>query len=285
MLPDLLKSSVIRWARRGKLVVPTVDATPSSPIEGEMWIDSTLAATRQARVYSGGAVRDVEIRAEKDAANGYVGLDGSGKQTVSTIPFGATASTVCEGNDARLLVGLEPSTRIFTPQLVNYGALSGAFTLVSGKAAWCYLGRMPAAGVIPYVKVWLTAGAAGVTAIEIGLFSGTNGPTSADRTMTLIEATATLSGVFTSGSGIRYNNAAFTTSMPEGTHVYAGIRETASAGGASVKGCGNAFGTGALLALAGAASFTGGTTTWAAAVVAEGLALDGPLIWAALDAG
>lgn len=272
MLADLLKSPILRWARRGRLVVPVVSATPATPVEGEMWADNTLAATRQLRAYVGGAVRDVEQRAEKGAASGYASLDSGGKVPASELP-------------ASVIVGLEASTRVFTPQLVNHGAVAGGFTLVSGKAAWCYLGRMPATGVIPYVKVWLKTAAAGVTALEIGLFSGTDGPNSAGRTMTLIEATGTMSGSFTAGSGIRHNNAAFTTSIPAGTHVYAGVYETASAGGAEVKGCGNAFGSGALLSLAGAASFTGGTTTWAAAVVAEGLAIDGPFIWAALDAG
>ena len=43
-----------------------------------------------------------EVTANKNQANGYAGLNGSSKLTGSQIPYGSSASTACEGNDARL---------------------------------------------------------------------------------------------------------------------------------------------------------------------------------------
>lgn len=43
-----------------------------------------------------------QARSEKDQANGYAGLDGSGKVAGTALPYGDTANTACEGNDPRL---------------------------------------------------------------------------------------------------------------------------------------------------------------------------------------
>lgn len=45
---------------------------------------------------------------EKDQANGYPGLDGSGKIDGAQQTYGAVANTACEGNDARLSDGRPP---------------------------------------------------------------------------------------------------------------------------------------------------------------------------------
>jgi len=89
MLADLLKSPVLRWARRGRLVAPALVASPTTPVDGELWTDSTLSATRQLRAYSGGVVRSIEIRAEKDVASGYAGLDAGGRLTAAPGVAGA----------------------------------------------------------------------------------------------------------------------------------------------------------------------------------------------------
>ncbi|MCP4365268.1 MAG: discoidin domain-containing protein [Planctomycetes bacterium] len=78
-----------------------------------------------------------EETANKDAANGYAGLDAIGKLAGTQIPYGTTAGTACEGNDSRLSGGdtsvIENNILVNAWRLATVGAHS--FTrLVDGFA-------------------------------------------------------------------------------------------------------------------------------------------------------
>lgn len=70
-------------------------AIRSTWVNGETW-----NASDQNEVNA--AVLAAEVAANKGAANGYCGLDGTQKVAIGNIPIGTTSTTVCVGNDSRL---------------------------------------------------------------------------------------------------------------------------------------------------------------------------------------
>jgi hypothetical protein len=72
------------------------DTTLQSNINAEATTRATADGLRQ-------------LTSEKNAANGYAGLDGTSKLTGSQQTYGTVANTACEGNDARLSDSRAPS--------------------------------------------------------------------------------------------------------------------------------------------------------------------------------
>ncbi len=60
------------------------------------------------------ATATLEITANKNAASGYAGLDGSSKLTGSQQVYGSASNTACEGNDARLSDARTPTAHAST---------------------------------------------------------------------------------------------------------------------------------------------------------------------------
>jgi hypothetical protein len=83
--------------------------------------------------YTASQVTNAESTANKDAASGYAGLDGSSKLTGSQQVYGTIANTAAQGNDARI-TGAE--------QAANKDAASGYAGLDSGTKLKC--SEMPA---------------------------------------------------------------------------------------------------------------------------------------------
>src|SRR5690606_19817762 len=65
---------------------------------------------------------------EKDAADGYAGLDESGLLDGEAIPYGTEANTACEGNDSRL-----SNARTPTAHGHAIDDVSGLQTALNGK--------------------------------------------------------------------------------------------------------------------------------------------------------
>lgn len=61
----------------------------------------------------------LEVQGNKDAANGYAGLDGSTKLSGSQQTYGSSANTACEGNDSRLSDSRTPTAHDFAGALHN----------------------------------------------------------------------------------------------------------------------------------------------------------------------
>lgn len=79
-------------------------------------LDSDLAAHEAASDPHTGYQKE----SEKNAANGYAGLDGSSKLNGSQQRYGTSANTACEGNDSRLSDARQPTG-------AAGGALSGTY--------------------------------------------------------------------------------------------------------------------------------------------------------------
>ncbi|MCQ4575230.1 MAG: hypothetical protein NOU37_08295 [Candidatus Brocadiales bacterium] len=86
-----------------KAALAGTSGTPSGTNKYVTDSDSRMTDSRTPTTHGSGAHDStVEATANKDAASGYAGLDGSSKLTGSQLPYGTSANTACEGNDSRL---------------------------------------------------------------------------------------------------------------------------------------------------------------------------------------
>lgn len=63
-----------------------------------------------------------QLEAEKNQANGYAGLDGSGKVPGTRQTYGSAADTACQGNDARLSDARAPTAHTQATSTVTFAA-------------------------------------------------------------------------------------------------------------------------------------------------------------------
>lgn len=94
-------------------------------------VDSSLAAK--------------EVTANKGAANGYAGLDGSTKVPIAQIPTGSTSSTVPFGNDARFSDARAPTAHAATHASAGSDPVTLAMTQITGLAT-ALAGKQDASG-------------------------------------------------------------------------------------------------------------------------------------------
>jgi len=110
-----------------------------------------------------------EETANKNAAGGYAGLDGSSKLTGSQQTYGSSANTACQGNDARLsddrtASGLRTATTIVAVSAATAPSSGQVLTATSGAAAtWQTPSAAGLSNVAP-VDVDTAAASAGVSA-------------------------------------------------------------------------------------------------------------------------
>jgi hypothetical protein len=111
------------WATVGGATVPSgtgwrhvtagvEDAAASTPSKSDVGLgncDNTSDANKPISSATQTALNAKEATANKGAASGYAGLDGSTKVPIAQIPTGATATTVAIGNDSRLSDSRVPS--------------------------------------------------------------------------------------------------------------------------------------------------------------------------------
>lgn len=73
---------------------------------------------------------------EREAANGYAGLDGAGKLTGSRQVYGAAADTACQGNDGRLSDARTPIAHTHPPADITQGGATTGQVLKWNGSAW-----------------------------------------------------------------------------------------------------------------------------------------------------
>ena len=237
----------------------------------------------------------------RNIAGGWAGLGLDGKLVVAVIPahasthdaggsdamainaaagtgslrtLGTSSTAAAAGDDKRFIVGLETQPRFGGPQ----GALgSGTLALVSGTAYFVYLGRAPATFTPAYVKGFCGSAGSGSQTAEIGLFSSPSGPNAAGQTLTKIEATGSITSL--TGTGVKQNTGAFTTSVPAGTHLWAGIRVVMGTGQPTFNALNRDYARGSVLVTAGAGALTGSSSFSGSLVTASAATAEAPVLW------
>ena len=154
---------------------------------------------------------------------------------------------------------LEGTTdRVFKPKLDSVTA--SAFSPVSGTAYFTYLGTTFNAITPQYVRIFAFNGT--VSSMEVGFFSSPNPPNASGQTLTKL-----VSGTVTYSSAVVNKNAsAFATSIPAGTHLWAGFLATWSVQ-PMINSAGDDFNSGQLLSLAGSGTFAT-TSTFVGSITA-----------------
>lgn len=84
------------------IVIESGSTPPSTPVAGQLWLDTSLAPPR-IKGYENGAwvllsQTGSELTANKGAAGGYASLDGTTKVPIAQIPTGSSSTTVLLGN-------------------------------------------------------------------------------------------------------------------------------------------------------------------------------------------
>jgi hypothetical protein len=176
--------------------------------------------------------------------------------------------------DPRLLSFVEQtdSQRVLASPINPGGA---SLVITSGTAYFVYLGRVVQACTPLYVELYLAVVGAGAQTFEVGLFSTPNPPMNAGQTLTKITSTATYDNM-TSGLGPKRNTgAAFNTSIPAGTHLWAGCRAAMATTQPGIWSLRNDMGQVAIFSLAAAGTFAA-TASFAGALIAGGTAATPP---------
>jgi hypothetical protein len=135
------------------------EPTISAGSAGQYWTGSKTWATLNAAAVSG-----AEATANKNAANGYTGLDGSSKVAIGNLPTGTTSSTVCIGDDSRLSDARTPTTHSHAVSDINASTTTalGVGSIELGNASDTTLSRSAAGKLaVEGVDVVLTGAALG----------------------------------------------------------------------------------------------------------------------------
>lgn len=99
-------------------------------------------------------------------------------------------------------------------------------TLTDGTGYFVYVGKLVTARTPLYVEFQVTGAGAGAQTAEVGLFSTPAAPNKTGQSLTKLVATGTVDDLTT--TGIKRNTSALATSVPAGTHLWAGIRTAMS---------------------------------------------------------
>lgn len=142
------------------LVPEKASTAPTSPVSGQMWIDTSVtpnlvkvwdatswvslqlyAGSGAANYTAGNDVRlaNIQYTTAKDAANGYAGLDGSSKVVIAEIPTAgsgvSSATLVPLANDSRLSDQRVPTDGSVTGGAAGSGVKIAALTITDANIA------------------------------------------------------------------------------------------------------------------------------------------------------
>lgn len=131
---------------------------------------------------------------------------------------------LAEAVDQLNLGGGEISS-VSTEQRIFHSNLDTALLgklLLSSNCYFVYVGKTVIDMTPKFVEFYVTVVGAGAQTAEVGLFSTPSAPNKAAQTLTKIAATGTISSL--TSTGVKRNTNAFSTLVPAGTHLWAGIR-------------------------------------------------------------
>jgi hypothetical protein len=168
-------------------------------------------------------------------------------------------------------------------QRVYYGPVGtdGTFTPADAVVYSVYCGRARGSDALQYVRGMVRTGASGATTTtEIGIGTTPSGPNAASQTLTVVAATATVSGL-TATPGFMFNTSAFTYRPTPGTHLWAMFRTLYSTKPV-VFGVAIDMGSGNILTTAAGAALAAGNT-YVGAVPAAAIGTIGPNLRITLD--
>jgi hypothetical protein len=233
------------------------DATAST--KGKVQLATDLSGTAGAPQVVGlkGAVLPT------DTADGFVKRN-SGNTGWEQVAYGSAANTVAQGNDSRFSAYVDPLQRVVCSLLPNVGT---SITVVSGTAYFVYLGRTTVAFTPQYVEFYVSTAGSGSQTAELGLFSSTNPPNKGNLSLSKLVSTGTLSSLTT--TGVKRNSSAFATSVPAGTHLWAGLRIAMATTQPAISGLCMDFSQGRVLSTASAGVLTG-SGPWTGAIISLG---------------
>ena len=213
-------------------------------------------------------------------------LDGSSKvvqdpanatatPTASKIPI-ADASGNLDGWHNSILDGSDEQ-RVFQSCLGSGGA---GFLLISGVGYWVYLGRTKKAITPKYVEFHVSTIGAGTVVAEVGFFSTPAAPNKAAQSLTKLVSTGTVDAL--TSTGVKRNTSAFSTSIPAGTHLWAGIRTAMGTTQPTIWALAPDMAQGQILSLAAAGVLTG-AGPWSGAIVAASTSMVCPDLRGTMD--
>jgi hypothetical protein len=152
--------------------------------------------------------------------------------------------------------------------------------LASGTAYWVYLGKIDEAKVAKFVETWVSAVGAGAQTAEVALASTPLGPCKASQVLTKIAATGTVDAL--TATGMKRNTTTLASSIPAGTHLWAGIRTAMATTQPTVFGRWGDFNEGWMLRTSTSGALTG-NGPWTGALVTAAAGWSGPDLRVTLD--
>lgn len=113
------------------LVIENQSTSPSSPVNGQLYYDTTAGRgyIREAGAWVLMSDTGVELVANKGIANGYASLDAGIKVPIAQIPTGVTGTTVPFGNDSRFSDARTPTDGSVTGGTAGAGVKIAAATI------------------------------------------------------------------------------------------------------------------------------------------------------------
>lgn len=232
-----------------------------SPVHGKGRMSSTLGA-RDPRVRRGMNqfdrpelvlndgiwVDNTGLISVKLGTSSRLSFDSSGG-LVATV--GAVSGSLASGTDARFMSGVEPShcQRVWKSVLGNSAS---PLLLVSGTAYFVYVGRVVKALTPKYIEFHVTTAGAGTQTAEVALYSTSSAPNKSAQTLSLITGTGTVDDL--TGTGMKRNTTAFSTSIAANTHLWAGIRTAMGTTQPTIVGLANDMSQGHIMSLSGASA-------------------------------
>jgi hypothetical protein len=199
-------------ARNTNARTPSTHSHPESDVTGLVTDLGNKQATSQKGAASGYASLNASTKVVEDPANATV------TPTISKIPISDAAGNLDGWLNS--VVDDSASQRIFMSCLVPGNA---GFLLLTGVAYFAYLGRTNKAITPKYIEFHVSTIGAGAQTAEVGFFSSPLAPNkAASQSLSKLVSTGTVDAL--TSTGVKRNTSAFSTSIPAGTHLWAGIR-------------------------------------------------------------
>lgn len=154
--------------------------------------------------------------------------------------------------------------RVFKSNLTN-GV--NDVTPTDDTAYFVYLGQTTKAITPKHVEFSVATAGVGAQTAEVGFFSSPTAPAKANQSLTKLVSTGTVDDLTT--TGVKRNTSAFATSIPRGTHLWAGIRISMATTQPELVSLGHDFAQAQVLETASAGALTA-AGPWTGAVMTDG---------------